>query len=71
MNNFFDFQKVPEKSLIIYSFYWVTCVPWCKTSDRSLARHFNGFVSEPKRQVVVEQTQFLSTVFFNFVASLS
>ena len=31
----------------------------CKTSD-SFPRHFNRFVSERKRQVVIEQTQFLS-----------
>ena len=34
----------------------------CKTSD-SFARHFNHFVSKQKRQVGIEQTQFLSTVF--------
>ena len=35
----------------------------CKTSD-SFARHFNHFISKQKRQVGIEQTQFLSTVFF-------
>ena len=34
----------------------------CKTSD-SFARHCNHFVSKQKRQVGIEQTQFLSTVF--------
>ena len=34
----------------------------CKTSD-SFARHCNHFVSKQKRQVGIEQTQFLSTVY--------
>ena len=34
----------------------------CKTSD-TFARHCNHFVSKQKRQVGIEQTQFLSTVF--------
>ena len=36
----------------------------CKTNDRSFARHFNRFVSERNRPVVVEQTQFFSTLLF-------
>ena len=50
-----------------YIFSNHTCVPYVKPVSGVLlviVFYFNGFVSERKRQVVVEQTQFLSTLFF-------
>ena len=47
-----------------YIFSNHTCVPYVKPVTGVLLVilfYFNGFVSERKRQVVVEQTQFLST----------
>ena len=47
-----------QKCIFFKEYCDVRTIP-CKTSD-SFARLFNRFVSERKRQIVIEQTQFLS-----------
>lgn len=51
-------ENVQQKCMFFKGYCGVRTVP-CKTSD-SFARHFKRFVSERKRQVVIEKIQFLS-----------
>ena len=72
-NKFCDFQKVPDKELIIFSFSLSTCNEiinnyiFSNNTNTSTTAWVPLYVkpNERQRQVVVEQTQqFLSTVFF-------
>ena len=65
-SNFCDFQKVPSTqypALIIFSFLLSTCNrnTYFQTINQYFIVHL--FVCEWNRQVVIEQTRFLSTVF--------